>query len=218
VRIAAYESLVEIGSSTVLMQSMGGKYSLHLVPSEYPMVFITQDQTPVIALFGKNLSLQTPLFFKGQNDRLIMETQNTGPSVRVFYRDSRTGTATQRRIDSDLGSILRFFSGKPRPDDLSAGLDMTYTEVVGALYELSEAGAYQAQFYTQADEQELALLRQLTQEFEPDRPELSSSGELDELPPLDDIVADAEKEEDEGRGNSLVVPLTPPAPRPEPQR
>lgn len=218
IRVAAYEALVARGDARVERYSVAGEYAVDAVPASTPMIYATLQEKPRVVLFGEP-RFELPALAIGWGGRLMVSGDSAAGPVRVFYRDYRTGRSTESVIDAEIGDLVRYFAHDPTPESPRPGLDFTYSEMVGALHELTAAGAIDAEFVPETDRLELALLRSRDRgEFEI-RPEVSDAGELDALPgptiPEFDTLAEtpeAELEDPEERlerRQRYVVPLTP---------
>ena len=102
------------------------------------------------------------------------------------------------------------------------GLDFSYSETVGALFEIVRNNGIDAEFVPEADRLALELLRETQgREFER-RPELSPEGAVDEIQAPESLESaregedPAESDEDrEKRRKRYVQPLSPPPADPE---
>lgn len=95
-----------------------------------------------------------------------------GPGqARVLYRDFRTGQQLRTVAPDDLSGLVRFLARRPSPDDPSIGLGLSYSEVIGALSELSQSGLITAAFATERDRLLARVLEAQSAIVEGDRPE-----------------------------------------------
>ncbi|MBA4120806.1 MAG: hypothetical protein C0513_08970 [Isosphaera sp.] len=90
---------------------------------------------------------------------------------RVLYRDFRTGQQLRTLAPDDLSGLVRFLARKPTPEDPSVGLGLSYSEVIGALSELSQSGLITAAFATERDRLLARVLEAQSAIIEGDRPE-----------------------------------------------
>lgn len=164
VRAAAYEAMIRRGDPVVSRMNIENKFTLDLVPSTRPMIYVTQQGRPKIVLFGDNLTLQRPLLLSAWDDRLLitggMESEGgagsvgEGNQVRVLYRDPRAVPGSmplQTACQGDVVSLVRLFCRSASRDDPEPGLGMSYSQVVGALYQLQKQAGVRCDFATERD-------------------------------------------------------------------
>jgi flagellar basal body P-ring protein FlgI len=127
----------------VRREIVGDKFQLDIVPYGEPMVYVTQQGQPRIVLFGgegkAGIKLESPSLVSAWDDRLILASEEGSPVHRVYYRDYRSGKTYRQETDDSLEHLIAFFARKSSPEDPRPGLDMTYSEVVGALYALHQS-------------------------------------------------------------------------------
>ena len=191
VRVAAYEALAARGDpSVVLSRQVGvertlytqpltkGEFRLDVIQSNRPMIYISQQADPRIVVFGETLEVDRPALVYAWDDRLMVVGDDDDRPLRVRYQDWRAGsTAVQSEADPNVAKLIEFFAHKPTPESPAPGLSMTYSEVVGALYALTEqTGAIPADFIAEQDKLQAELLALVQTEIGTDRPELAGEG------------------------------------------
>ncbi|MBY0309436.1 MAG: flagellar basal body P-ring protein FlgI [Phycisphaerales bacterium] len=227
VRAAAYQAMVNRGDPYVARLNMGGKFTLDLVPSTRPLIYVTQQGKPKIVLFGEAIALARPMLLSAWDDRLLMTAgleSEGAPSgadanvVRVQYRDPRSppgAPPVQTACAPDLVSVIRLFSRSPSRDDPDPGLGMSYSQVVGALYQLQRQGAVRADFATERDRLGDRVLEAQQAVRAEDRPESDKKrAEMKDRAKLLNPVANAKKQTvNPEAAKSWVVPIPPKAPK-----
>jgi Flagellar P-ring protein len=191
VRIAAYEGLRERNDAVVMTSVIGAdarnpSFELDVVPVGEPLIYVTQQARPRVVLFGADagargaralqagLALNRPMTVSAWDSRLLMASDGPGDPVRVMYRDPRTGRQVLQAAGPEkLAEMIRFMAQKPRPEDPSPGLGFGYSEVVGALYELSKQGAVRSAFATEDDRLRAEVIQASQSAMLLDRPETS---------------------------------------------
>jgi flagellar basal body P-ring protein FlgI len=164
VRAAAYEAMVMRRDPVIRRASVEGKFIFDLVPSKRPLIYVTQQGEPRIVIFGENLELQRPMLLSAWEDRLLMTADSpseaaavgvpTSSLVRVMYRDPRAEPGSQplqAATGPDVVSLVRLFARSASTENPEPGLGMSYSQVVGALYQLQKQGGLQADFATERD-------------------------------------------------------------------
>ncbi|MEO1129465.1 MAG: flagellar basal body P-ring protein FlgI [Planctomycetota bacterium] len=223
IRIAAYEGLDRRADPRIqtYYAELDRKFRVDLVPSAEPMVYFTQSGTPKIVLFD-DLTVNQPSFVSGWNGRLMLSSDASSGRVRMFYRDHRGNESQVNELSPRVVEMLRYFAHETTPEEPAPGLDMTYSETIGALHEIVQGGAIDAVFVPETDRLQLEILRMADRgEFEI-RPELSEEGALDEAPVAvlatgrSGDGADEDDPEREARRRKYMVPLKEPPPPPPP--
>lgn len=223
VRIAAYEALDERGDPSIRVSGMDKKFRLDQVPSSKPMIYVTQSKEPRIVVFGDDQEIQRPVVVSAWENRLLLKAMETSRDVEVLYRDYRSNKLVKGSSRPDIRSFVSYLAHRPTPEEPAPGLDMTYSEVVGALYHIRAGGGLPGDFVTEDDREALESLRSADASDLAERPELSPEGALDlsggpvpaaalagEIKP-GDRAADPERER---RRRAYVIQM-PPAPPPK---
>ena len=180
------------------------KFVVDIVPYGEPMIYVTLQNQPRIALFGKTLNLERPLFASAWNNRLMLVSDSAEDDIRLFYRDPRTDQTTITSTDDEIVRLIQFLAFQPGPGYEAPGLDFSYSEVVGALSAIQEAGGVDAVFASEQDRLFAALVNAQKTRTVTDRPEAEGDPEIEyELPP---IVAQSDPQGPRER-KSLVVPI-----------
>lgn len=155
VRVAAYEALQERGDAQVARVTLGPGFVVDTVPAKDEMIYVTQQGLPRIVLFGESVRIRPQALVSAWSDRLMLTTDGAGSAgeapVRLYFRDARSNSVIQTRLADDLMTVIRFMAHKPSPEDPDPGLALTYSEVVGALYQMQKQGALAASFATERD-------------------------------------------------------------------
>lgn len=175
---------IELSGNTVQgvrRKPIGRKFLLDVVPvTGNELIYVTQQGTPRIVLFGSDLSVARPVLLSLWSDRFMVAADSETDDLRVYYRHPRTGQATTGRPGHTLTALIEYLAHDPSPEDPRPGLGMTYSEVVGVLFDLQRRGAIGAAFATEQDRLMAALLKAVEggqveerPEFEGDKPELT---------------------------------------------
>ncbi len=135
------------------------KFMLDEVPVGDPLIYITQQGTPRVTLFGGDLALPRPILVSIWSGRLMLTADSATDDVRVYHLDPRTGQATTGKCGNTLPELVRFMAHDPSPERPDPGLSMSYSEVVGALYAIHQAGGVQVPFATEEDRLSAVLLK-----------------------------------------------------------
>ncbi|TVQ59891.1 MAG: hypothetical protein EA379_09605 [Phycisphaerales bacterium] len=219
VRIAAYEALVARRDPTLRRRVIAdGKFLLDVLPSKEPMIYVSQQGEPRIAIFGDALEIDRPTLVFAWEDRLILASDSPGDDLRVMYQDYRTRKVTQATADPRLVRFIEFLAHETTPEQPAPGLSMSYSEVVGALYELTERrNAIPARFVAEQDRLQAELLAAIRTSLGSERPELAGETEPPDLLAEQPLIGalrdgDASRPAGETARPSFVVPLQPATP------
>ncbi len=187
-----------------------GKFFLDLVPYGEPLIYVTQQKEPRIVLFGEHLSLTKPLLASAWSDRLMLVADDANSPVRMYYRDDITRTTlTINEVPELLPELIKLFAHTPTPEDPRPGLGMSYSQVVGALYQIYDDRGVPAAFATEEDRLLADLLASVSSEEITMRPESDNADAV--LVPVDDPSAPVVGENEAIRRvrRTLLVPVNP---------
>ena len=163
-RAAAYQALLDRGDPSITRIVVGSgvnRFLLDMVPASEPMIYSIQTEKPRIVLFGEGTRLSRPISAEMWDGRLLVATDPSIPTAgpkdpanttaRVMFRDWRTEKPMQGRADDSLRGFIRYLAQSPSPENPEPGLGLTYSEVVGVLYQLQNQRAVAAAFATDED-------------------------------------------------------------------
>ncbi len=161
VRITAYESLATINdrlitSGRVVVADESGtkiKYVIDTVPSEKPLVYISQLGVPRIVIFNPELGFETPLLARVWDNRLMLSMEPGQGYLDVFYQRSlgsgrggdANGGSVKFKAVADLKTLIYLLGQHPPPgEQANEGLGLTYSQVVDVVYQLCMRGEVDA--------------------------------------------------------------------------
>ncbi len=173
VRVAAYEALHQRFDPAIERTHFDGKFMMDVVPFGDPMIYINQQGQPRIVLFGANTEVERPAFVAAWDDRLMLTADDPESNLRVYYLDYRSNRSTTASVKPSVPELIEFFEHKTTPEAPAPGLNMTYSEVVGALYEVWRADAIPGVFVAEQDRLIAELLRSSQTIAAKERPETS---------------------------------------------
>jgi len=178
--------------------------ALDWAPFGTPLVYVTMHAQPRIILFGEKVRMRAPLQMSAWNDRLMILSDPTTTDFRVYFQHPRTGEATQWKFTGDVAELIAFMARQPIDGEDRPGLSLSYSEIVGALAAIHEAGGLDAEFTTERDRLAGQILAATRATQVDQRPETPTDV------PEEQLVPGQLPEGFEPR----VVPLTPPASEP----
>ncbi|MEZ6193922.1 MAG: HEAT repeat domain-containing protein, partial [Phycisphaerales bacterium] len=148
VRIAAYESLSAINDPMIATgrvmvadePTTGIKYIIDTVPSEKPLVYITQVGVPRIAIFSPDLGFEAPMLARMWDNRLMLSRDRGQDYLSVFYQPFRTDadspSSVKLKTVPDLKTLIYVLGHKPTAEQPNEGLGLTYSQAVDVVYQL----------------------------------------------------------------------------------
>ncbi|MEO0511992.1 MAG: flagellar basal body P-ring protein FlgI [Planctomycetota bacterium] len=195
----------------IVREPLGDKFVLDVLPVGDPLIYVTQQGQPRIAILGEDATIERPsdaLAFEGQ---LIVKADAGDDAVRVRYRDDFSGRVIQQSLGESLPELVEFLARDSTPDRPEPGLRMSYSEVVGAMFAVHADGATAAAFATENDRLLAQLLSAATGPAEPERA-VDSLTDPDDEPTFDPDAFnpdafDAGKERAPSAPSRYVVPI-----------
>lgn len=252
-RVAAYEALSQLRDPTINRVEIAGpdprvpQFVVEEVPSTTPMIYVTQQGEPRIAFFGGRtgnqratdgrllgaLNLARPVLATMWNNRLMISSEagGAGPGgsgeVRIRFKDDRRNRVVEVGAPDKLLPFVQFLARRQTPDEPRPGLGLTYSEVVGVLFELSRQNGLTVDgadaianvtFATEEDKLRAQVLEASTSVLS-DRPEDSERAEdiavqvFKPMTTAQPIGAASERTKTDQSMRSKIVPLEKPAPK-----
>lgn len=192
VRLAAFEALEKIRDPGIRRYSTGeiDGFDLCLVPSERPMIYVTQQKEPRIVVFGEKLEVARPVIASAWNDRLLVIGASSGEPLRVFYRKVGDLEGKTFEVPPDLLSFIRFLGAAAKPHSGIPGLGLTYAETLSALYALNQENAISAPLVAERDQLTARILSGRRGERPAARPETELPARPDQSASPDNGAAD----------------------------
>jgi flagellar basal body P-ring protein FlgI len=151
VRIEAYESLQAMNDPLIGPAEGGAvrdrsgdiKFLIDLVPSDRPLIYITQEQTPRIAIFQPTLAFQPPLLASIWGNDLMLRADEGQKQLELFYNFKRPGKTSSETFDRSLNvaKLIQFLAHEPTMSRPQEGLGLSYSRTVDAVYQLCRQGA-----------------------------------------------------------------------------
>ena len=207
VRIAAYETLVARDDWNIKTVIVDGKMRIDYVPSAKPLVYASLQKKPRLVVFG-DVKLKTPILISAWSDRLLINADGKGP-IRLYYRPLRPGeTPIVMNVDQDAVGFIQQLGHKTTIEEPEPGLNLSYSETIGALYAIAQQGGLNAPFEAEQDRLTNELLA-ATQLYSPPPRADSPRDEIPETPREEKSAAPTDTKIKDDGPRSLVVPLIP---------
>ena len=143
VRIEAYNLLVKQNDPRILTKvvrapgSPDTAFFLDMVPSNAaPLIYCTRVGQPRVAVFGRKVTLKTPMTFAAFDTRLVLTTMNDqgkAKTVKIIYREPGSDTPLQVASSLDVAEFIGRMGGLS-----DEGLHFNYGDIVAILQALSD--------------------------------------------------------------------------------
>ncbi len=183
VRLEAYETLARNGSPLIDRLTLADaegvpKMIIDRVPVQDPLIYLTQDELPRLVLFNPQMEFAVPTLARIWNDRLMLRRAAADQPAEMLYQYPDPEAPGRDKVDrfelfptvATLAYTLAHASSIESPQ---RGYDLTYGQVVDAIYQLAQRGAIQSD--VEIDRSALATLLNQTQNRDnvrpPQRPE-----------------------------------------------
>ena len=152
VRIRAAEVLVDRNSRLANTFQISSTCKLSVIPSDRPLMYITQRNEPRIIVLENNNKLTSPLFAEIPSRSLLFQTAPDNPEdIEVLFRNNSSPKASIYRVPGKLIPLIRFLGRQSNGLDGNPGLQMDYGEIVGTLYDLWKQGIIKMDYRTEED-------------------------------------------------------------------
>ncbi|MGA0286237.1 MAG: flagellar basal body P-ring protein FlgI [Phycisphaerales bacterium] len=171
IRLAAFDCLEERQDPIVGRFSIDGKFDLMVVPSDEPMVYVTQSGDPTLVVFGDRTEIGRPLVFSAWSNRLMVRGEADRDDLSVYYRRSTDEPPVILDAPTSLPEFVAFLAHGRTPESPLPGLGLTYSETIGALHSMWREEAFEGGFKAEQDRILAAIMRASEGEEIEERPE-----------------------------------------------
>lgn len=149
VRLAAYDAMAAINDPLIDRVAVGNqrlKFVLDRVPSERPLIYVTHERRPRLAVFNRGIVFDKPVLVRLWDNRLMLRVEKPGAPLTVFYQKPGRVEGETHQLRPDLATLIFFLAHEPTDRLPQPGLDLSYSEVVDVVHELSRRGVIDAPF------------------------------------------------------------------------
>jgi hypothetical protein len=177
VRLAAYDALARNRDPVVMRVPIGPindiKFELDVVPSDHPLVYVKQADKPYLVVFGPVTGFKFDDMAKLWDNRLMLRRE-PGGQLSVFYQAPRAAAPRIFTIVPAVANLARLMASDWSADDPTEGMNLSYSQVVNALFTLYKQGGLDADMVVQ--ESQLAQAINKVSQPRPIRPITSPEG------------------------------------------
>ncbi len=176
IRLAAYEALVKRADPSVHRFAVDDKFVVDVIDSTRPMVYITLQGLPRLALFNGAIAIDRPVIVSAWSRRFMIRGDAAEPTVEVYFRAPEALEGIIHDVNPTLIDFIRFLGHTPVVEQPRPGLGMSYGEVVGILHQIWRQGYLAADFEAEQDPIMAAMLRERPRLAPAERPEFGQDG------------------------------------------
>jgi hypothetical protein len=179
VRVASYESLAAINDPLIERVALTDsqdriKFIIDRVPVKKPLIYITQRGLPRIAIFNGQLGFTSPMLAQIWDRHLMLRAEGDGV-LEMFYQAPGQSKGKTYKLAPTVATLSYMLGHHPSLDEPQEGLDLSYSQVVDALYHLSAQGHVDAPVQLEINPlAELIGAYQQTPAVREDRPEFGA--------------------------------------------
>lgn len=175
VRIAAYEGLSKVGNAMVTRLRVGGKVDVDVVRCSKPMIYITRQGTPRVVIFNHQMGIKQPIEFANLDNRLLIDGKPNEEQMEVFYKGPNDKAPRIQKIPPYVFNLVLLMANRGDKESKGQGYDLSYSEIVATLYQLTRTGSVDAPLKLQnSDLAQRIAKRRIAQKIE-GRPESADS-------------------------------------------
>lgn len=179
VRIAAYESAAVINDGGLvdrfgIQGPQGYKFVIDRIAAERPMVYVTHEHMPRIAIFGPemNLGFDMPMLARLWNNRLMLHSEDEH-ALKLYYQPPREVQGESHELAPSVANLAYVLGQHPGPDH-PTGLDLSFSQVVYVIHQLCERGDIDAAFEFASSPMAEMVQRHREDELDERRPEVGA--------------------------------------------
>lgn len=200
VRVEAYESLAEMNDPIIQRMAVGPqeafKFVLDLVPSNKPLVYITQADLPRLVIFDPMLGFSGSQVVRLWDNRLMIRASATGDPLEIYHQTSGQTAGRTYRITPTLRDFVIFLSHQPSVQFPTDGLNLSYSQVTHVIHYLCQNQIIDSELRVETNSLAQAITDAQKRDATQPRPETASHETLSvEDDPLSEEVGVSPKQD-----------------------
>jgi hypothetical protein len=182
VRIAAYEAAAETGDPALVQRRQMGegvdfKFFLDLVPANEPLIYFTQKTEPRLVIFNPMQGFSTNGIMKIWDNRLMIRPGQSGEqAMSVFYQPPGQAEPRTIQVAPTVANLIFLLAQSPTRANPAEGFNLTYSQVINAVYQLGKDGYITAPLEVQLNPLAKAIARARQEGGLGPRPDTGGSG------------------------------------------
>ncbi len=175
-RVAAYEALLKHGwSSSIRRVAATRHFVLDVVDSDRDyVIYATRTGEPKIVMFGRKIPIRLPVFYSPGDELVTVNASDKDKAVVVYRKLPRgAGNSAPFNVDPLAEQLAKTLAMRAEPgiDGKVQGLGLSYSQVVGVLQGMCQAGHIPARFVLQQPPAIRRIYSAATGVGRPDTPE-----------------------------------------------
>jgi hypothetical protein len=159
IRLITFEALEARNDPIIGSFLVDGKFTLNLVPSDKPLIYVAQTGTPRIVLFGDSIEAKRPMLLSAWSDRLLIKGDAGDDHLEIYYRETVGIPAQIEKVSPKLPDLVAFLGHKTTIESPSPGIGLSYSQMIGAVHRLWREGHLNADFKAEQDRVLAAIIR-----------------------------------------------------------
>lgn len=175
VRLAAYEAMAAINDPMIDRVPVGNqrlKFVLDRIPSEKPLIYVTHERRPRLAVFDPGILFDQPMLTRLWDNRLMLRVDEPRAPLTVFYQKPGEVAGETYQLRPDLATLIFFLAHEPTDRLPQPGLGLSYSEVVNIVHELTRRGVIDAPFEAEINPLAAQVAR-ARRDYQAGRPEVT---------------------------------------------
>ncbi|MFW5682857.1 MAG: flagellar basal body P-ring protein FlgI [Phycisphaeraceae bacterium] len=175
VRLAAYDAMAAINDPMIDRVPVGNqrlKFVLDRVPSEKPLIYVTHERRPRLAVFDPGIVFDQPMLTRLWDNRLMLRVNEPRAPLTVFYQKPGEVAGETYQLRPDLATLIFFLAHEPTDRLPQPGLGLSYSEVVNIVHELTRRGVIDAPFEAEINPLAAQVAR-AQRDYQTGRPEVT---------------------------------------------
>lgn len=136
-----------------------GKFLLDRSAVGEPMIYVTQQGEPRIAVLGEDVVVRRPMFADAPERGVLVVADSETSPVRVYYRSPVTGATVTAETSESVVELIKLLARDRGRDLPQPGLGLSYSDVVAVLHAIERAGGFEGTFATEQNRLLAELLK-----------------------------------------------------------
>lgn len=122
------------------------KAQVLLVEAETPMIYVSREHMPRIAIYNKAMPVRPDELFSIWQNQLMVRASDDGETLSVFYQDPAADEPRVKQIAPYVPNLVALLAETTDDERGTVGFDLSYSRIVQVLYQMSTQGVIEAPF------------------------------------------------------------------------
>jgi len=147
VRLLAYEGLRLTRNQRIKTIALPGGFTLETVEtSEQSLIYVRAAAEPRIVIFGKNLFCHQNIFFETSDKLISINSRPADELIAITRQLSDMGNFVSVKSSRLVEDIIKAMAKPVKSPDQTGGIGLTFSQIIGILYDLCREQVIPAQF------------------------------------------------------------------------